>query len=159
MLKSDSTPVPGSRVVLHQVGRTRQGPLDSTRTDRGGRFRFVFRPDTSALYLLSVRHAGIEYFSSPVHTNLGRPDTTIRVIVYDTSSTAPVSLEARHLVLTRPGEDGSRTVLDLIVLLNSGQRTRVAPDSAGASWGGLLPSGTIGLALPRHTYCLALAAS
>jgi hypothetical protein len=82
-----------------------------------------------------------------VHTNPERPDTAIRVIVYDTSSTAPVSLEARHLVLTRPGEDGSRSVLDLIVLLNRGQRTRVAPDSAGASWGGLLPRGTIGLEL------------
>jgi hypothetical protein len=134
-------------VVLHQVGRALQGALDSTRTDRRGRFRFVFRPDTSALYLLSVRHAGIEYFSPPVHTNPERPDTAIRVIVYDTSSNAPVSLEARHLVLTRPGEDGSRSVLDLIVLLNRGQRTRVAPDSAGASWGGLLPGGTIGLEL------------
>jgi hypothetical protein len=147
VLKADSTPVPGTRVVLHQVGRALQGPLDSTRTDRRGRFRFAFRPDTSALYLLSVRHAGIEYFSPPVHTNPERPDTTIRVIVYDTSSTAPVSLEARHLVLARPGEDGSRSVLDLIVLLNSGQRTRVAADSAAASWGGLLPRGTIGLEL------------
>ena len=53
----------GTRVVLHQVGRTLQGPLDSTRTDQRGRFQFSFRPDTSALYLLSVRHAGIEYFS------------------------------------------------------------------------------------------------
>jgi hypothetical protein len=147
VLMADSTPVPGTRVVLHQVGRALQGPLDSTRTDRRGRFRFAFRPDTSALYLLSVRHAGIEYFSPPVHTNPERPDTAIRVIVYDTSSTAPVSLEARHLVLTRPGEDGSRSVLDLIVLHNRGQRTRVAPDSAGASWVGLLPPGTIGLEL------------
>ena len=147
VLKADSTPVRGTRVVLHQVGRALQGPLDSTRTDRRGRFRFAFRPDTSAVYLLSVRHAGIEYFSPPVHTNPERPDTAIRVIVYDTSSTAPVSLEARHLVLTRPGEDGSRSVLDLIVLLNGGQRTRVAPDSAGASWAGLLPRGTIGLEL------------
>jgi len=132
-------------VVLHQVGRMLQGPLDSTQTDRRGRFRFAFRPDTSALYLLSVRHAGIEYFSPPVHTNPERPDTTIRVLVYDTSSTAPIALEARHLVVTRPGKDGSRSVLDLAVLLNSGNRTRVAPDSAGASWGGLLPRGTIGL--------------
>jgi hypothetical protein len=147
VLKADSTPVPGARVVLHQVGRALQGPLDSTRTDPRGRFRFVFRPDTSALYLLSVRHAGIEYFSPPVHTNPGRPDTAIRVTVYDTSGSAPVSLEARHLVLTRPGEDGSRSVLDLIVLLNRGDQTRVAPDSAGASWGGLLPRGTIGLEL------------
>ncbi|MEP7227999.1 MAG: hypothetical protein ABI785_11600 [Gemmatimonadales bacterium] len=145
VLKADSTPVPGTRVVLHQVGRMLQGPLDSTKTDRRGRFRFAFRPDTSALYLLSVRHAGIEYFSPPVHTNPERPDTTIRILVYDTSSTAPIALEARHLVVTRPGEDGSRSVLDLVVLLNSGNRTRVATDSAGASWVGLLPRGTMGL--------------
>jgi hypothetical protein len=145
VLKADSTPVPGTRVVLHHVGRQLQGPLDSTRTDRRGRFRFAFRPDTSALYLLSVRHAGIEYFSPPVHTNPERPDTTIRILVYDTSTTAPIALEARHLVVTRPGEDGSRSVLDLVVLLNRGNRTRVAPDSAGASWVGLLPRGTIGL--------------
>jgi hypothetical protein len=147
VLKADSTPVPGARVVLHQVGRALQGPVDSTSADRRGRFRFAFRPDTSALYLLSVRHAGIEYFSSPVHTNPARPDTAIRVMVYDTSSVAPVSLEARHLVVARPGEDGSRSVLDLIVLLNGGRRTRVAPDSAAASWGGVLPRGTIGLEL------------
>jgi hypothetical protein len=147
VLKADSTPVPGTRVVLHQVGRALQGPLDSIRTDRRGRFRFAFRPDSSVLYLLSVRYAGIEYFSPPVHINPERPDTAIRLIVYDTSGTAPVSLEARHLVLTRPGEDGSRSVLDLVVLLNSGRQTRVAPDSAGASWSGLLPRGTIGLEL------------
>ena len=145
VLKADSAPVAGTRVVLHQVGQRLQGPLDSTRTDRRGGFRFSFRPDTSALYLVSVRHSGIEYFSPPVHTNPGRPDTAIRVIVYDTSSTGPVSMEARHLVVTQPGEDGSRNVLDLIVLRNSGQRTRVAPDSTGASCSGLLPPGTIGL--------------
>ncbi len=147
VLKGDSTPVVGTRVVLHEVGRSLQGPLDSTRTDQRGRFTFSFRSDTSALYLVSVRHSGIEYFSQPLRGNPARPDTAIRVIVYDTSSTAPVSLEARHLVVTQPGEDGSRNVLDLIVLLNGGRRTRVAPDSAEASWGGLLPSGTTGLEL------------
>ncbi len=145
VLKPDSIPVAGARVVLHQVGQTLQGPLDSIRTDERGRFRFGFRPDSNALYLLSARHAGIEYFSSPVHTNPERPDTAIRIMVYDTSSTAPVSLEARHLVLTRPGEDGSRSVLDLLVLRNDGQRTRVAPDSLRPSWSGSLPGGTIGL--------------
>jgi len=132
--------------VLHQVGRALQGPIDSVRTDRRGGFRFAFSPDTS-LYLLSARHAGIEYFSPPVHTNPERPDTAIRIVVYDTSSSVPVSLEARHLVLTRPGEDGSRNVLDLLVLRNDGQRTRVAPDSVRPSWSSLLPRGSIGLEL------------
>jgi hypothetical protein len=147
ILRPDSTPVSGSRVVLHQVGRAVQGPLDSTISQRGGRFRFSFRPDTSVLYLLSARYAGIEYFSPPVHTNPDRPDTGIRIIVHDTSSTAPVSLEARHLVVMRPGEDGTRSVLDLLVLRNDAPLTRVARDSLRPSWSGPLPRGTLGLEL------------
>ena len=147
VLRPDSTPVSGVRVVLHRVGQVLQGPLDSTNTDRRGRFRFRFRADTSAIYLLSAQHSGIEYFSPPVHTNPARPDTAIRIIAYDTSSTAPVSIEARHLVVSRPGDDGSRNILDLIVLRNAGQRTRIASDSARPTWIGLLPRGTMGLEL------------
>jgi hypothetical protein len=66
-------------------------------------------------------------------------------VVYDTSSTAPIALEARHIVLTRPGEDGSRSVLDLIILRNGGRLTRVAPDTTRPSWSTVLPPGTIGL--------------
>ena len=147
VLQPDSAPVPGIRVVLHQVGKALQGPLDSTNTDRQGRFRFAFRTDSTTLYLLSARYAGIEYFSPPVHTNPSRPDTAVRIVVYDTSSTAPVSVEARHLIVSRPGEDGSRSLLDLIVLRNDGRQTRVAADSTRPSWSGPLPSGTMGLEL------------
>jgi hypothetical protein len=147
VLKPDSTPVTGIRVVLHQVGRTVQGPVDSVPTDRSGRFRFAFRADTNALYLLSARHDAIEYFSPPVHTNAGRPDTALRIVVYDTSTTAPISVEARHLVVARPGEDGSRNVLDLIVLQNVGKRTRIAPDTLRPSWSGVVPRGSLGLEL------------
>jgi hypothetical protein len=66
-------------------------------------------------------------------------------VVYDTSSTAPVSLEARHLVLTRPTEDGSRSLLDLVILQNGGRLTRVAPDTVQGSWSVALPRGTVGL--------------
>jgi hypothetical protein len=147
VLRSDSTAVAGVRVVLHRVGQVRQGPLDSTTTDDQGRFRFRFRADTSTIYLLSARHSGIEYFSPPVHTNPARPDTAIRIIAYDTSSTAPISVEARHLVVSRPGDDGSRSILDLIVLRNAGQRTRIAADSSRPTWIGQLPRGTLGLEL------------
>jgi hypothetical protein len=152
VLKPDSTSAAGVRVVLHRLGRAVQGPLDSTTTDHRGRFRFSFRPDTGSLYLLSGRYAGIEYFSPPVHTNPDRPDTAIRIIVHDTSSTIPISLEARHLVVTRPGEDGTRGVLDLIVLRNDGRLTRVAPDSLQPSWSGVLPRGTIGLELGQGDF-------
>jgi hypothetical protein len=139
-------------VVLHLVGRDTEGPIDSTRADGRGRFQFVFRPDTGAFYLLSAEHAGIEYFSQPVPTRPERPDTGIRILVYDTSSTTPISLLARHLVITRPGEDGSRGVLDLIVLRNESRLTRTTSDTTRPTWSAPLPSGTVGLDLSESDF-------
>ena len=138
----DTVSVPGARVVLHRIGRDLQGPLESMLADAAGRFRFRFRADTSALYLLSARYGDVEYFSPPVHTNPARPDTAVRLVVYDTSSAAPISVEARHIVVPRAGPDGSRSVLDLIVLANAGRFARVSPDSSRPSWRLLLPAGT-----------------
>jgi hypothetical protein len=152
VLSADSTPVHGARVVLHRVGQDNQGPVDSTRSDGRGRFHFTFRPDTGAFYLLSSEHAGIEYFSQPVPTNPQRPDTGIRILVYDTSSTTPISLEARHLVVTRPGQDGSRSVLDLMVLRNDSRLTRTASDTTHPTWSAPLPPGTIGLDLSESDF-------
>jgi hypothetical protein len=142
---ADTVGAGGVRVLLHRVGRDVQGPVDSTVADRHGRFRIAFHPDTTALYLLSARHGGIEYFSSPVHTNPARPDTAIKLMVYDTSSSAPVAVAARHIVIPRPADDGSRTVLDLLVLRNAGLRARVSADSSQPAWGARLPSGTAGI--------------
>jgi hypothetical protein len=142
---SDTLAVPRIRVLLHRVGRERQGPVDSALTDAHGRFRFVFRPDSGSLYLLSARYGGIEYFSSPVHTNPVRPDTAIPLFVYDTSSRAPIEIEAHHIVVPRPADDGSRSVLELFVLRNSGLRARVGADSVHPAWSAPLPPGSIGL--------------
>ena len=139
---TDTVPLPHARVVLHRVGRDAQGPIDSMVADGAGRFRFRFRADTSALYLLSTRYGGIEYFSPPVHTNPARPDTAIALQAYDTSSTTPITVEARHIVVPRPGADGSRSVLDLIVLRNDGLRARIAPDSLHPAWSLTLPAGS-----------------
>ena len=138
---ADTVPVPSARVVLHRVGRDRQGPLDSAMADASGRFRFRFRADTAAIYLLSARWGDVEYFSPPVHTNPARPDTAMRVVVYDTSSTAPIGVEARHIVVPRAGANGTRSVLDLIVLRNDGRVARVAPDSSRPTWRLVLPPG------------------
>jgi hypothetical protein len=145
VLDADSAPVAGVRVVLHRIGQQLQGPIDSSRSDRRGRFHFVFRPDTAAFYLISGRYAGIEYFSAPISTNPRRPDTAVTVLVYDTSSSAPIQLEARHLVVTRPDQDGTRSVLDLVILKNPSRITRVAPDTIRPSWSVPLPEGTQGL--------------
>jgi len=115
--------------------------------DPDGRFRFSLAPDTAALHLLSARHDGIEYFSTPLDNRRAEGDRRVVVVVHDTSSTAPISVSARHVVIPRTGEDGTREVLDLVLLTNAGTRTRVAPDSLGATWTGPLPAASEGLEL------------
>ena len=134
----DTVAVSGAAVVLHRVGRAAQGPIDTARADGRGRFAFRFAADTTAAYLLSVRHDGIEYFSTPVATNPARPDTALVIIVADTSSDAPVSARERTLLLSAADASGSRTVVDWIVLQNGGERTRVARGKQ-PSWAALLP--------------------
>jgi hypothetical protein len=124
-----------------------QGPVDSVVTGSDGRFRFALVRDTSALYLLSARHAGIEYFSTPLDNRRAAGDETVNVVVHDTSSRAPIAVSARHIVIPRAGDDGTREVLDLVLLANAGTVTRVPPDSLGASWSGPLPGGSEGLEL------------
>jgi hypothetical protein len=135
----DTIPLPGIAVVLHQVGQSAQGPMDTVLADRRGRFAFRFAADTTAAYLLSARYGGIEYFSSPIASSPGRPDTTILVVVADTSSAAPVVLRQRTIVISYADESGTRTVLDWFVLSNAGNLTRVSPDTLHPSWGAPLP--------------------
>jgi 5-hydroxyisourate hydrolase-like protein (transthyretin family) len=143
----DSVPVPDVRVVLHRVAEAAQGPVDSIHTGADGRFRFQLVRDTAALYLLSARFHGIEYFSMPLDRAPEPGGEAVTLVVYDTSSSAPVAVTARHVVIPRPGDDGTREVLDLVLLANTGHRTRVAPDSLGASWSGPLPPRSEGLEL------------
>ncbi len=139
---TDSIGVPGIEVVLHEVGVEKQGPRDSTRTDAAGRFRFRFRPDTLAVYLVSARFDGIAYFSDPIDIESTAP--TLALIVSDTSSTEPVSASTRHVVLRAPDVDGAREALDIVVLRNSGTMTRVGRDTVTAAWGMALPPGVLG---------------
>ena len=101
--------------------------------------------DTSVIYLLSARYHGIEYFSSPLDRAADRDPAPVTLIVRDTSSRVSVTLSTRHVVVPRPGDDGTRDVLDLVLLVNQGTETRVAPDSLSASWAGLLPPKSEGL--------------
>jgi hypothetical protein len=135
----DSSAVPGITVVLHRIGRDSQGPVDSVRTDPRGRFAFRFLPDTTALYILTARYHGIEYFSSPLATNPARPDTAVLLSVYDTSSAEPVHTEARHIVIAKPADDGTRTVVELVIVDNPGERTRIARDTTSATWHMFIP--------------------
>jgi hypothetical protein len=143
----DSQPLGGAWVILHGVGVSGGAPLDSVRSDTRGRYDVrspVF--DSTTLYVVSVTYQGIAYFTTPVHTFGRRVDTAEVLAVFDTSSVAPgITVAQRHIVVRRAAEDGSRRVVELIVLANAGDRTRVAPDPSRPVWQGALPRGTTGL--------------
>jgi len=142
--QGDTVPVPDARVVLHRIGKEVQGPLDSVKTDASGRFVVTFPRDTTALFLLSARNDGIEYFSQPLAINPARPDTALTLLVHDTSFDAPVAIDGRNIVISRPGEDGSRRVLELLVLRNGGDKARIAADTVQPSWAMRLPADIVG---------------
>jgi len=137
----DTLPLPGARVVLHALTAARQGPVDSVLADASGHFEFRVKADTATLLLTSSRHDGIEYFSRPARATAGRPDTGLVILVADTSSSAPVRLAGRYLMIGRPEQAGRRGALDLIVLQNRGTTTRVARDSTMPVWTMPLPKG------------------
>jgi hypothetical protein len=145
---ANSAPVAGAWAVLHQVSLRGGAPVDSAQTDRGGRYqvRAAVR-DSSLVYVVSVTYAGIAYFTRPLHAprdvTRGAAET---LAVYDTSSTTPVvEVAQRHVIVRRPAADGARQVLELLVLRNSGERTRVSPDTGRPVWQGALPIGAIQL--------------
>ena len=135
-------PLARARVVLHQVSVGGDGgPIDSTSTDAQGRYTLTIRrPDSTAMYVVSSRHAGIAYFSEPVVP--GRP---LRALyVFDTSSAGPAVRVARRLVtVAKIKRDGSRDVLELVELENPGPATRVAVDTLRPAWGGAIPAAAI----------------
>ena len=138
----DTTPVPHIQVVAHEVGHARQGPVDSLLTDGRGSFRFSFLADTGSVLLVSARHAGIEYFSDPVPVETAdRVVKQLDVVVSDTSSAVPIELTSRHVVIGRPNEEGDRPVLEIVMLHNAGDMTRVGSDSVAPTWIGRIPAG------------------
>jgi hypothetical protein len=140
---ADSLPLPGIRIVAHRVGTSRQGPVDSLRSDARGRFSFrLARPDTGAMYVVSTLYAGIGYFSAPYSSGARAGSDSILLPVFDTSSAgAPLDVAVRHLVVSAPDRaDGSRDVLDIVQVANPGTTTLVSRDSA-PTWHMQLPRG------------------
>ncbi len=135
---SDTQPVSGVSLTLHRIGRTAQGAIDSAASAADGRFHFRAPSDTTAIYLVSARYAGIEYFGEPIRAP---GSDRVVVLVSDTSSTAPLSLGGRHIMIRRPDESGARAVLDLFSIRNDGPYTRVAGGTDAPTWSLLLPAG------------------
>jgi hypothetical protein len=52
-------------------------------------------------------------------------------------------VERRLVTIARPGDDGSREVLEILELRNPGRATRIAPDTLQPTWSGALPAAAL----------------
>jgi hypothetical protein len=130
----------GQRVVLHRVSQAASGPLDSVTTRSDGSFALTFRPTADGLYLLSVRYAGIGYFSAPINDADEAVIPDAEIVVYDTSSTARVAaLRGRHLIVSAPGAGGVRTAVEVFELANDTSVTMVSAADSSPVWRLRLP--------------------
>lgn len=134
-------PVVGVWVTLHRVGSDAQGPVDSLRSGPGGRYTFHYRITGSAdaVYFVAASYDGIAYFS----TALTKPSVTgpdAEITVFDTTSgPVPLHIRGRHIVVSAPGSDGTRQVVEIYELSNDSTVTRIAPDDAHPTWTATLP--------------------
>lgn len=150
--QGDTTGVAGAQVIIHRVTVDTQGPVDSLHSGPGGRFSRPLRADSGVIYLVSARWDGIEYFGAPLRFGSREPPAGLTVVVSDTSSTAPVVTSARHLVITAPGSEGMRGIVDLVVLQNDGPDTRVGRDDSLATWTIRIPLGVINLRVAQSDF-------
>jgi hypothetical protein len=143
----DSTALRGEWAVLHRIGAEGGAPVDSQRTTRTGRYHLTAPAiDSGATYLVSVRYAGINYFGEAFRASGAAVDSMPAMLVYDTSSTSPpIELVERHVIIRSGREAGGRRVIELIVIANRGERTRVSPDTSRPVWQVALPEGAANL--------------
>ena len=139
---NDSLPVAGGAVVLHEVTIQSGRPVDSATTNRLGEYRLTAPVrDTAAGYVVSVEHDGIGYFSEPLSARDRAADSASAIVVYDTSYGRPeILLTERHLIVRAIDDDGMRRVIELLVLSNRGNLTRITDDTTQPVWQGALPS-------------------
>jgi hypothetical protein len=125
-----------------------QGPIDSARLDAKGHYQLrIAAVDSTATYLISVLHDGVGYFSEPIRPMQFGPGPGPKVDtlrVYDTSvNGAPLTMTKRLVSIALPKRDGSREVLEIAVLSNPSEKTRIAADTLHPVWAGLLPPGVL----------------
>ena len=136
-------PVAGVFVTLHRVGTDSSGPVDSVRTDAGGRYtmRYARSGAPDAVYFAAVVYRGIAYFSAPLQgARAGGEEGEITV--FDTTSRA-VELHVRghHFVVSGPRPDGARNIVEVWELSNDTTATVVGRDSLTPVWTAELPRG------------------
>lgn len=131
-------------VTLHRVGTDHAGPVDSAHTGDSGGYAFAYKRTgaNDAIYFVSSSHDGVAYFSHPLNPGHERGDDA-EIVVFDTTSRPiPVTIRGRHLIVSRPASDGTRTVTEVFELSNDTSVARVAANEtpAGAVWSSIIPS-------------------
>jgi len=139
--EQDPIPVPSIMVTLHQVTRAGGHPLDSMRTDRAGRFSFHYPAptDSNAIHFVSVAYAGITYFSAPLRNPIIRGEDADLTVFDTTSRPVTITQRGRHIVVSAPAANGSRSVIEVFELSNDTSVTRIAPPD-GSTWSGGIPA-------------------
>ncbi|MEO6878464.1 MAG: hypothetical protein ABI205_08290 [Gemmatimonadaceae bacterium] len=146
------SPVLNQWVVLHRVGPDRAGPLDSVRTEAGGRYhiRYHTSGDTSALYFASTSYGGVAYFTSPLRAPAVKGDDALITVFDTTSGQVAIKLGGRHLIIGIPHPNGSRPVGEVYDLQNDSTVTVIARDSTTPVWLTHLPPGATAFTLNTH---------
>ncbi|MDB4880546.1 MAG: hypothetical protein JWL60_1992 [Gemmatimonadetes bacterium] len=137
------TPVGGVFVTLHRVGPDAAGALDSVRSGPDGRYTLSYTRHGSdeAVYFTAVVFRDIAYFSPPLATPRTREDDGV-VVVFDTTATrVAFGIQGHHIIVARPGPDGTRKVVEVYELSNDTTVTVVGKDSMTAVWSAALPDG------------------
>ena len=140
----DPFPVAGLMVTLHRVSRSGGRPIDSTRTDATGhyRFRYPAPADSTAIHFVSAQYAGITYFSAPLRDVIVRGNDADMTVFDTTSRPMSITQRGRHIVISA-ADSGRRTVIEVFELSNDSSVTRVAP-AGGTTWEGGLPAHATG---------------
>jgi hypothetical protein len=136
------TPVSGVIVTVHRVGSDSAGPLDSVRTDAGGRYTVHYTRFGSedALYFAAAVYNGIAYFTSPLRGNRTEGDDA-EITVFDTTShPVTLTLQGHHIVVSAPDASGAREVVEVYELSNDTTATLVPRDSLTPIWSTPIPA-------------------
>ncbi len=137
----DTIPLAHAWVVLHKVTRETGGPVDSVRTDARGRYRLALRdPDSASVYVVSAWFDSLAYFSLPLNVS-GRPAVHVEdIITFLTSANGPpIRLARRLATVAAAREDGTREILEILELENTGLTTRITKDTLVPTWSGRVP--------------------
>jgi hypothetical protein len=136
-------PVSSVMVTLHRVGSDRAAPLDSTRADRDGRYRFRFTRtgDKGALYFVSASYGGVAYFTPPLAHSIVK-GLEAEIAVFDTTSRpVPINSRGHHVVVSSVDANGMRTITEVYELSNDSSVTRVAAAAADSDvWSAVVPA-------------------